>query len=72
MNKHITEFVGIDLGDKKSMVHIRNQNGEFVEELRISTTQAALVRTFGGRKPLRIALEVGGHSRWVSAQLKSL
>lgn len=72
MNKHITEFVGIDLGDKKSMVHIRNQDGEFVEELRIPTTQAALLRTFGGRKPLRIALEVGGHSRWVSAQLKSL
>jgi len=71
MNKNITEFVGIDLGDKKSMVHVRNQDGEFVEETRLPTTATALEREFGLRTPMRIAIEVGGHSRWVSRQLKS-
>lgn len=71
MNKHITEFVGIDLGDKKSMVHVRNQDGEFVEETRLPTTATALERKFGQRAPMRIAIEVGSHSRWISRQLKS-
>lgn len=71
MNNHITEFVGIDIGDKKSMVHVRNQDGEFVEETRLPTTATALERKFGQRAPMRIAIEVGSHSRWISRQLKS-
>nr|NIO10090.1 IS110 family transposase [Deltaproteobacteria bacterium] len=71
MNKHITEFVGIDLGDKKSVVHVRNQDGEFVEETCLPTTKTALKRAFHKRNPLRIAIEVGAHSRWVSHQLAS-
>ena len=71
MNKHITEFVGIDLGDKKSVVHVRNQDGEFVEETCLPTTQTALERAFRQRTRLRIAIEVGTHSRWISQQLTS-
>lgn len=36
MNKHNTKYVGIDLGDKTSLVHVRNEAGEFVEETRKS------------------------------------
>ena len=71
MNKHITEYVGLDLGDQKSMMHVRNQDGEFVEELRMPTTARALERAFRDRAPLWIAMEVGSHSRWVSRQLSS-
>ena len=71
MKKHITEFVGIDLGDRISMVHVRNQAGDFVKEMRLPTTQTALEREFSRRAPLRIAMEVGSHSRWVSRQLQS-
>ncbi len=70
MNKDNTKYVGIDLGDKTSLIHVRNEAGEFVEETRIPTTAAGLEREFGQRKSMRIAIEVGGHSRWVSRLLR--
>jgi transposase len=71
MNKDITKYVGIDLGDMTSLVHVRNQAGEFVEETRLPSTQAALESEFGQQPRMRIALEVGAHSRWVSRLLHS-
>lgn len=70
MNKDITKYVGIDLGDRSSMVHMLNPAGEFEKEIRLPTTAAALAREFAGEARMRIAIEVGGHSRWVSRQLK--
>ena len=69
MNKDNTKFVGIDLGDKTSLVYVLDQAGEFVKETRLPTTATALEREFGREAPLRIALEVGAHSRWVSREL---
>ncbi len=71
MNKDNTKYIGIDLGDKTSLVHVRNGAGEFVEETRLPTTAIALEREFGQRDSVKIAIEVGGHSRWISRQLKS-
>lgn len=71
MNKDNTKYIGIDLGDKTSLVHVRNGAGEFVEETRLPTTAMALEREFGQRDSVKIAIEVGGHSRWISRQLKS-
>lgn len=70
MTKDITKYVGIDLGDRTSMVHELNQAGEFVKETRLPTTAQALEREFEGQPRMRIAIEVGGHSRWVSRKLK--
>jgi transposase len=69
MKKDNTKYVGIDLGDKTSLIHVRNEAGDFVEETRLPTTAVALEREFGQRTPMRIAIEVGGHSRWVSRML---
>jgi transposase len=71
MNKDNIKYVGIDLGDKTSWVHVRDEAGEFVEETRLHTTAKALEREFGQRAPMRIAIEVGSHSRWVSRMLSS-
>jgi transposase len=71
MNKDITKYAGLDLGDKTSLVQIRDQEGEFVKEVRIPTTAVAFEQEFGGEAPMRIALEVGSHSRWASRQLSS-
>jgi len=71
MNKDNTKYVGIDLGDKTSLIHIRNGAGEFVEESRIPTTAKAMKRVFGQQTPQKIAIEVGSHSRWVSRLLRS-
>ncbi len=70
MTKDITKYVGIDLGDRSSMVHELNQAGEFVKETRLPTTAQALEREFEGQPRMRIAIEVGGHSRWVSRKLR--
>ncbi len=42
-----------------------------MEEGRIQTTVAALEKHFGGEPRMRIALETGTHSPWVSRLLKS-
>ncbi len=67
-----TLTVGIDLGDRKSHVCVLDLAGEVVKESRIATRPKALRARFEGLAPTRIALEVGGHSAWVSELLKEL
>jgi transposase len=63
--------VGLDLGDKYSyLCLIDHQSGEIVEEGRLRTTPEALRRRFGSEQPLRIAIEAGTHSPWVSRVLE--
>jgi transposase len=64
--------VGIDLGDRFSRYCVVNQDGEVMEEGRIATTAAALERHFAGGTRMRIAMECGTHSPWVSRLLRSL
>lgn len=61
--------IGIDLGDRYSHCCFLGPNGECLTEGRIRTTPDALARHFHGLPAARIAIEVGGHSRWVSQQL---
>lgn len=61
--------VGVDLGDRYSQYCVVNAASEWVEEGRIASTEAGLRRQFGGEPPLRIALEAGTHSGWVSRLL---
>jgi transposase len=65
-------FIGIDLGDKFSVVVILDQDGEVIEESRIPTAMNAFTRKFKNIPSCRIAMEVGTHSRWVSQTLKDL
>jgi transposase len=67
-----TLTIGIDLGDRKSHVCVLDAAGEVVEESRIGSTPKALRARFEGMALARIALEVGGHSSWVSELLKEL
>lgn len=64
--------IGIDLGDRKSHICVLDTAGEVAEESRIATTPKALRARFEGLVRTRIALEVGGHSAWVSELLKEL
>lgn len=62
--------IGLDLGDRFSQVCVVSQaSGEILEEKRIRTTAAALEKRFAGQPRMRIALEVGTHSPWVSRLL---
>jgi transposase len=62
---------GLDLGDKYSyLCLIDTQSGEVIEEGRLRTTPEALRRRFDSEQPLRIAIEAGTHSPWVSRLLE--
>jgi transposase len=72
MSQDIILFAGLDVGDRKSVVHVIDQNGESVLEEKLSTSQASLLRFFSARPPMRIVLEVGTHSPWISPLLSEL
>jgi transposase len=64
--------VGLDLGDRFSVAAVLDtRTGELLHEWRVKTTAAALARRFEGQPRMRIALEVGTHSPWVSRLLAS-
>ena len=64
--------IGIDLGDRYCRFCVLDESGEILEEGRISTTETAIRRRFQNTEPVRIALEVGTHSPWVSRLLDDL
>jgi transposase len=62
---------GLDLGDKHSYLCLIDQeSGTVMEEGRLRTTPEALRRRFASEQPLRIAIETGTHSPWVSRLLE--
>jgi transposase len=64
--------VGVDLGDRYSyLCFLDTQSGEVIEEGRVRTTPEALRRRFSSEhQSLRIAIEAGTHSPWVSRVLE--
>jgi transposase len=64
--------MGIDVGDRFSHLCLVDNEGEVVERDRVRSTEAAFQRYFEGAARLRIALECGTHSPWMSRLLKQL
>ena len=67
-----TWTVGMDLGDRTSHFCVLDEDGTVVERGRTQTTREGLRERFEKRTRMRIALEVGTHSPWVSRFLKEL
>jgi transposase len=62
---------GVDLGDKYSYLCLIDQHSaEVMEEGRLRTTPEALRRRFASERPMRVAIETGTHSPWVSRLLE--
>jgi transposase len=62
---------GLDLGDNYSYLCLIDQEGgEIMEEGRLRTTPEAFRRRFASEQPMRIAIETGTHSPWVSRLLE--
>ncbi len=62
---------GLDLGDKYSyLCLVDTQSGEVIEEGRLRTNPETFKRRFASEQPLRIAIEAGTHSPWVSRLLE--
>jgi transposase len=70
-SNHPRMTAGLDLGDKHSyLCLIDTDGGEIMEEGRLRTTPEALRRRFASERPMRVAIEAGTHSRWVSRVLE--
>lgn len=71
MPSQLDVTVGIDLGDRHShLCLLDTRSGEVIEESRIPTTQKGFERRFSGREPMRVAVEAGTHSPWISRALE--
>jgi transposase len=72
-SNHPRMTAGLDLGDKYSyLCLIDTDGGEAIEEGRLRTTPEAIRRRFASEQqpPMRIAIEAGTHSPWVSRVLE--
>ena len=71
MLSQTTVTVGIDLGDRHShLCVLETASGEMLEEGRVPTTPKGFEQRFSGRERMRIAIEAGTHSPWVSRLLE--
>ena len=71
MSQHHDVTVGIDIGDRYShLCLLDTESGEVIEEGRILTNHSAFEKRFSGSKPMRIAIETGTHSPWISRMLE--
>lgn len=68
----VAAVVGIDLGDKRSTYNVLDLNGTSVGEGAVSTNSDALRMLFSGTQRMRIVMECGTHSPWVSRLLEEL
>jgi transposase len=66
-----SETIGCDLGDKESEICVLNADGKVAQRASIRTNRKGMMAYFT-RAPAHVVIEVGGHSRWVSAMLRQL
>ena len=64
--------VGLDVGDRQSHYCVLDLEGSVVTEGVVKTTEASLRMLFEGKGRMRIALEAGTHSPWISRVLIAL
>lgn len=64
--------VGLDVGDRRSHYCVLDLDGGVVAEGDVKTTEAGLRVLFEGKGRMRIALEAGTHSPWISRLLTAL
>jgi hypothetical protein len=67
----VSFYVGMDLGDKNSNYCFIDAKGNIFAEGTLATAQAELNELFSSIPKCRIAIEVGTHSPWICALLKS-
>jgi transposase len=64
--------IGIDLGDIWSHYCTLNEDGEVVDRGRFRTNRSGVDKRFRNLERVRVAMETGTHSIWVSEQIEEL
>lgn len=72
MSNDSTICAGIDIGDRYCQIAVLDEDGGVNEQTRIRTTPKAFERYFKGKAPMRVAMEVGTHSPWISQLLNKM
>lgn len=73
MSKATKIVAGIDVGDEASHVYAMDTGtGEVLWDRAVPTTAEAMKGLFGGWEGVRVALEVGTHSPWLSEVLEGM
>jgi len=60
------DYCGIDLHQDKTYVCILDEEGDVMERTTVRTTRRALSKYFNARERMRVVMEAGGSSPWVS------
>lgn len=63
--------IGLDLGDRVTHLCLVDEHGEVIEESKLTTSIPAFMRRFQHMPSIRIVVEAGTHSAWVSRLLES-
>src|SRR5258708_2014493 len=63
--------IGIDMGDRTSRYCVMDAAGGIVEESKLDTTKTGLNALFKLLPRVRVAMETGTHSTWISRQLSA-
>jgi transposase len=63
-------YIGIDLGDKNCEVCVLDQQGDLVDRFRVRMNVAELQKYLMTIGRSRVAVEVGGQSRWVAEAIE--
>jgi transposase len=64
--------IGCDVGDRYSHLCVLDAMGVVIERARLRSSRAAFGKWFADKPACLVALEVGGHSRWLSLLLSEL
>jgi transposase len=64
--------IGLDLGDRNSWYCVLDEFGQIQLEQRVRTNAKALREVFSAMPRIRVALEIGTHSPWISRLLSEL
>jgi transposase len=64
--------IGLDVSDEHTHVCALDQAGEVILRERLETREPVLRRFFSGKEPMRVALEVGRQSPWMSRLIQEL
>jgi transposase len=71
MTENTSETIGCDLGDKTSEICVLDVEGNVKRRTTVRTTRRAMTTLFTTTST-HVVIEVGAHSRWVSALLEQL
>jgi len=72
VKQHPAETIGVDLGDKMSSYAILNEEGEVVEEGSFRNNAESIAKHFRKQQRVRVAMEVGTQSAWISREFAKL